>query len=196
MVNNMTISANNRYRNSNNTFTKYDPLYEIIDLSIYLDDPKIPLKQKGVIAKKQRKLMIKYTNQLSHNHKKNFEVSTRWYYSASNLNEMYANRKSEVSDRKLYRAKILKKVRDFRLDLNVIYIGISQKIHNYFRRFRSFMINFKQKMISTYNFVVRDYLYDLRVNKIPNYLEYMHEVKRLYCLNKRVIKNLNKSVLK
>lgn len=180
---NEVIKGLNSYNNTNIIHDNNTILNEIIHLSNVLSQSNMSINQLGNPAKRQLHLINVYTRQIRDRIMKNDKNKFKWLYKVSTTIRMNDTKLPEVSDNNKPKGYFRKKIKDFKRYLNVIYIEINSKIHNYYVRIRSFCSEIEQYIISLVKY------------RLVHYIEFLKECKELLDNSKDMIKNLNKKVL-
>lgn len=156
-------------------------LNEIIDLNQTLSTMTISNSQISYLANKQLHLINIYTKQIRDRVINNSNDNFKLLYNLSTHSRMNDTITLRNPDKYKPKGYFRRKMKDFRSNLNIYYIEISHKFHKLFR-----------KLKSTYNLVVRDYLYSLIRIQYPRYREYKKQVKAIKIYNRyKLNKELN-----
>lgn len=181
---NEVIKGLNSYSNTYNNTDNNTILNEIIHLSNVLSQSNMSINKLGNPAKRQLHLINVYTRQIRDRIMKNDKNKFKWLYKVSTMNRMNDTKLPVISDNNKPKGYFRKKIKDFKRNLNVIYIEINSKIHKYYSRIRSFFSEIEQYIISLIKY------------RLVHYIEFLKETKELLNNSKDMIKNLNKKVIK
>lgn len=155
---NMSISNSQSYNIYNNVQNSL--LNHITDLNNTLKGLDKSNKQVGYIAKQQRDLIKRYLHNIRYHSNDRIRKSLEGLESLPNE----SIRSLEISDNKQYKRKFFKKIKDFRINLNVTYIGITSKIHTFYNKAKHYYNELVCNLISFFKY------------RIPHYIEYKREL--------------------